>query len=130
MARNLLIKTTLEGAQKITDQFKGIGKSAAEAGTNASGAWRDVNGRLRDANGRFVKLASTTKTVNKNLTAMGKKLIGIGKGLTIGLTLPILAAAGGLIKLGADAQETRSLVETTFGDMTKDVKYWASTSSS
>jgi hypothetical protein len=53
----------------------------------------------------------------------------VGKVLTVGVTLPIIAAGAAAVKMGIDVAESQSLVETSFKESTAAVKEWSETTS-
>jgi len=67
----------------------------------------------------------------QSLAAVGEKvgqaMQKAGQMMTIGLTLPILAAGAAGIKMASDLEETKSKVGVIFGDMSKDMLDWAET---
>jgi TP901 family phage tail tape measure protein len=58
------------------------------------------------------------------LRGLGDKLQSTGKNLTIGVTLPLLAAGAGMVKLASDAEETGSKFDAVFGDLTDSTRDW------
>lgn len=97
-------------------------------------------------------VSKSLKTINKNLAAFDGKLKGagvqlddfkkrteniqklssgiksFGEKLTVGVTLPVVAAGGAMIKLASDMQETMNKVEVSFGKSTQTVLNWSKTS--
>lgn len=70
---------------------------------------------------------SKLNKVNKSITAAGKKMTSIGKGLSVGLTAPILAAAGSALALanrvGQVADRLLDLEQIT-GISTDSIQEW------
>jgi hypothetical protein len=60
---------------------------------------------------------SKLSQVNKSLDKAGKKMVSIGKGLSLGLTLPIIAMGVASVKAASDAEETFSKFDTVFRDV-------------
>tara|TARA_R110000823_G_scaffold70449_7_gene162474 strand:+ start:777 stop:2876 length:2100 start_codon:yes stop_codon:yes gene_type:complete len=60
---------------------------------------------------------SKLNQVNKSLDKAGKKMVSIGKGLSLGLTLPIIAMGVASVKAASDAEETFSKFDTVFRDV-------------
>ena len=56
---------------------------------------------------------------------VGSALKSAGQALTLGVTLPIVAAGGAAIKMASDLEETKSKVKVIFGDMSGDMLNWA-----
>ncbi len=75
--------------------------------------------------------AKTAESQLQRLAATGQKiggaLQGIGNSMTLGLTLPIVAAGGAAIKLASDLEETRNKVRVIFGDMSDEMLSWSDT---
>lgn len=60
------------------------------------------------------KAESFAKRAQKSFDKVGKGLSSIGRGLTVGLTLPLAAAGAGFIKLASDAEETQQKFDVVF----------------
>lgn len=75
-----------------------------------------------------IKVTADTKEANSNLKQLektGESLGKIGKGLTIGLTTPILAFGAASVKAADSLRQTQRKTQVIFGNMTKDVQAWA-----
>lgn len=84
-----------------------------------------------DASGvvRGVKSAtSNLQLLQQAGEKVGGALSNIGNKLTIGVTLPLLAAGAASIKYASDLNETKTKVEVIFGDMSKSILEWSETS--
>lgn len=64
----------------------------------------------------------------ENISKLGNKIKDIGKGLTVGVTLPVIAAGGAMVKLASDMEETINKVDVSFGKSSDTVKEWAKSS--
>lgn len=64
----------------------------------------------------------------ENLEKLGNKIKSVGQGMTVGLTLPIIAAGGAMVKLASDMEETLNKVDVSFGNNSQTVKDWAKSS--
>lgn len=73
---------------------------------------------LDKASKQFNTIAGKFNKFGDNLTKAGKKM-------SIGVTLPLLAVGGGLLKLASDAEETQSKFEAVFKEQAKDAEKWA-----
>jgi len=62
-------------------------------------------------------LDKNVEKVNKRLEAGARVASRVGRGLTLGLTLPIAAAAGAAIKFASDAEETKNKFNELFGSL-------------
>ena len=49
----------------------------------------------------------------------------VGNGLTLGVTLPLLAVGTASIKMASDLEETQNKVQVIFGDMSADIFKWS-----
>jgi hypothetical protein len=68
------------------------------------------------------------KQAAKEFKSTGNELTSIGKNMTMGITAPIMAAAGASVKLASDLEETMNKVNVVFGDSADTVKSWAKSS--
>lgn len=82
------------------------------------------NRKLREIEHSAEKAAKKTEYISK----FGQKIKSIGQGLTVGVTLPIIAAGGAMVKLASDMEETINKVDVSFGNNSDRVKEWAKTS--
>ena len=60
-----------------------------------------------------------------NMQKVGKRMQGIGKNLTIGLTAPLAAFGYKATQAAIDAEEMESAFNVVFGNMSNDVRKWA-----
>ncbi len=79
-----------------------------------------------------VELGLVSQGFRKGLAAAGKSLnsfaarVGsIGRKITLGITLPIVAVSVGLFKLGADAVESESLFQVSMKGMADSAREWS-----
>ncbi len=66
--------------------------------------------------------------LSDKLGQIGHKMQSVGKTMTVGMTLPIIAGAGFAIKAASDLNETINKVDVAFKDQAEGVKKWAQTS--
>lgn len=64
----------------------------------------------------------------ESMKKIGGSIAGVGKKMTVGLTVPILAAATASIKLASDYEESLNKVDVAFKDNASEVKAWSKTS--
>ena len=100
----------------MTDEAKL--KILIEAHNKAKQAFDEVNRHVDDAEKKFGSLS-------ERLDKMGAKMKDVGSKMTVGLTLPIVAAAGVSIKAFSNLQETINKVDVSFGDQSATIKAWA-----
>ena len=77
--------------------------------------------------GTQIQLADFQKRT-ENIQKLGQGIKSFGEKWTVGVTLPIVAAGGAMIKLASDMQETMNKVEVSFGKSTQTVLDWSKTS--
>ena len=68
------------------------------------------------------------KKQTENIAKIGNKVKSVGQGMTVGLTLPIVAMGGAMVKAASDMEETLNKVDVSFGRNSETVKEWAKTS--
>jgi hypothetical protein len=68
------------------------------------------------------------ETVSNKLDQASKKFTDVGKTLSFSLTAPIVALAGGTIKLASDFEETLNKINVSFGDNAEEIIKWSKTS--
>lgn len=80
-----------------------------------------VLGDVKDAERALASLQGKAeeveRTVGQKLKAVGDKMSSIGRGLTTGVTLPILAAGGASLKLAANQEAAEAKLRSTFDSM-------------
>lgn len=64
----------------------------------------------------------------ENIAKLGNKIKSIGQGMTVGITLPVIAAGGAMVKMASDMDETLNKVDVSFGSSSQVVKDWAKNS--
>jgi hypothetical protein len=92
---------------------------------NAKKALEELEGKV---DGLDSGLSTKSNSVNKSLTKIADGMTKTGKKLTLGLTVPLLAAGTASVKLASDLQETMGKVDVTFGQNADRVEEWAAAS--
>jgi hypothetical protein len=80
-----------------------------------------------DSSGVTIGVGNATKSLGSLADIgmrVGASMQQVGQSMTIGLTLPILAAGAASIKAASDLEETRNKVKVVFGDMSDDMLKW------
>ncbi len=98
---------------EVTKSLKTINKNLAA-----------FDGKLKGAGVQLDDFKKRTENIQK----LGSGIKSFGEKLTGGITLPVVAAGGAMIKLASDMQETMNKVEVSFGKSTQTVLDWSKTS--
>jgi hypothetical protein len=80
-----------------------------------------------DIIGDASKLNKALNTASGKLQSFGSKVSGVGKRLSIGLSLPLGIAGGAAIKMASDFEESMNKVDVAFGKSSGEVKKFAKT---
>ena len=72
-----------------------------------------------------VTLGLDDKNFTTKMQTVGKSMTSFGTKATLGITLPIIGAGLALAKLGIDAGETMSKVNTVFAENTEEIQKWS-----
>lgn len=79
---------------------------------------------LKSAEGR---VTSSAKTMGQKVSAFGKQASVTGRRMTVGLTAPIVALGGVMVKAASDLDESMNKVTVVFGESADEIKAWAKT---
>lgn len=103
---------TVDG-NRVKQDFKNIEK---QADTSANGIINSFSKSMNKVQEKFSGL-------NKLADGLGS----LGKGLTVGLTIPIVGLGTAATNLASDFNESLNKVGVAFGDNAKDVEQWSKT---
>lgn len=67
-------------------------------------------------------MSPALKTAAGNLQAAGAKMTAVGKGLTLGVTLPLAAVGAASVKMASDAEEAANKFDVVMGDSSDSVR--------
>jgi hypothetical protein len=104
------------GLNEVEQELEEVGEAGDEA---ASGA--------NNASGALGKLRNRAEGARDRLSSMGRSMKRVGRQATLGVTLPLGAAAAKSLQLASNAEEMQSKMSVVFGDLQGDVEEWAST---
>ena len=76
----------------------------------------------------FSELSTKIADMGTKMQNIGQSMTAIGTKLTMGVTMPIVAAGTAAVKLGSDLNESANKVDVVFGSMSQSVKDFAATS--
>lgn len=83
--------------------------------------YTQFSSNLKTAIGEATSLSGKfSDTLGKGLTTVGNQIAGVGKAMTIGLTVPIGTAAASAVKFGADFDKSMSNVAAVSGATTEE----------
>ena len=88
----------------------------------------DANAFISTMDQAQKKSQAWSDSVSKNMKEVGGNITNFGKGMTTFVTLPILAAGAGALKMASDLEETKNKVNVVFGSMSADVMEWSNDS--
>lgn len=116
------ISSKLDGITKATNTFnKKVDKSQdslkkwATSFTTPARQLENLNGKLKGASVALEHYKSKYEQIGK----LGDKIKGIGQGLTVGLTLPIVGLGGAMVKSAADMEAMQQQLSTMLGSEMK-----------
>ena len=102
-----------------TDGLEEANKSLGDFNTKLKASGEAANDAQRKG---FTKLNRALEDTSRKLSSTGTRMISFGKSAAIGITLPLVAAGGMLVKMAADAVESENLFEVAMGDMADDAR--------
>jgi hypothetical protein len=91
-----------------------LGSAYGKVGLDASG----VKNGVATATGGL-------KDLQKTGIAVGRALQDVGRAMTIGVSLPLIALGGASVKLASDLEESKNKVAVVFGEMSDSVLEWS-----
>ena len=119
--------------QKVTVCKDALEAAKKEFGENSA----QVQKWQKELNYAEAAVTKTEKAVRQNSEAMkrfsadlktaGSRLDSMGNKLTVGLTVPLVAAGAASVNYASDTQEAINKVEVAFGEAAESVKNWSDT---
>lgn len=88
---------------------------------------KNTNTEIDRQSSFWTKLSKSAEETGNKLKATGEKMVGVGKTLSMALTVPLLAAGGASVKLASDLNESLNKVDVAFGKNAKKVEDWSNT---
>jgi len=73
------------------------------------------------------QFSTEMQTVLRDLKSVGKDMQNIGSALSVGVTLPILAAGSASVKMASDFEESLNKVDVSFGNSSTSIRDFAKT---
>ena len=67
------------------------------------------------------EFSSGLEKASKKLSAIGSSMSRVGDSMTLGVTLPLVAAGAAAVKFASDLEETKNKTQVVFGDMSQEV---------
>ncbi len=121
-------KKKLEKAKTATgNNTKAIENNTASLAI-AKSKLEQTKAELKKVSKELEKHKTILKKSAQEWDDLGKKAQGLGKKMTFGVTLPIIAAASASFKLGASMQSTMGKVDVVFGKNSDAIKRWSENS--
>jgi phage-related protein len=124
------LKEAAKAEKQIDDNLK---KAAASSSTltssinNTATSAKGAASQTSKIDNNLKNAANSGKDLNKRLDDSFKKASSIGKGLTLGVTVPLLGAAAASFKFASDFNESLNKVEVSFGNNADSIKEWSKT---
>lgn len=82
----------------------------------------DYSNKLNEAK---TLAATRAREISASMQSIGRSMSTIGQGMTMGLTLPLLALGTAAVKFASDLDETRNKASVVFGDLAQEVLDWS-----
>lgn len=80
--------------------------------------------QLTAALGRVTRNAAATNTALQKMTKTGADMTRVGRSMTLGVTLPVVAAGAAAVKLSTDFEESMTHIQSLVGVSKKQVSQW------
>jgi len=117
-------KSAVAAARAELDKLK-AGKAGKEEIEAAAASLKKLEANANTAATAVRNAETQIQQLRQAGMALGQGMQNVGNMLTVGVTLPLLAAGGAAIKLASDLNESKSLTGVIFSDMSKDILKWA-----
>lgn len=74
---------------------------------------------------KWLSASKTLDNTSQKMKTIGTNMSKVGNGLTLGITLPLLAIGTASTKMAMDAVESENLFEVSMGSMAKNTRVWS-----
>ena len=78
--------------------------------------------------GNFSALQMKMADIGQSMQNIGSKMVGVGRNLSMSITVPLVAAGTAAVNLASNMEESSSKVDVVFGNMAESVKEFTDTS--
>jgi len=85
----------------------------------------DLTKLKKGLNEAKLETEKTAKTMGDKLTSLGGSMSKLGKGLTLGVTVPIIGVGAAVTKMAMDAEESENLFTVSMGNMADSARKWS-----
>lgn len=116
----------MERSEESMQDFSDTAGSAKGPANDAARSIDKVGDEADESSSQVSSLSKKLGAAKGKMKGMGQAAMGAGKTLSMGVTMPILAAGGASLKAASDVEEMQAKMQTVFKDSTQDIKDWAS----
>ena len=116
------LKEISKNAEKTSDSMRIAQKHAKKLQETYS---HGLTGALRRLDAKLSISQAATERFSKrfeHINQLGQKIKSVGQGITVGVTLPVVAAGSEMVKAAADMQSMQQQLSTMLGDEAKGAK--------
>jgi len=117
-----LSQNTLVSNSRAMDNYSTRMNNAQTSANNLERQINETNAEIETQSSKWTKAGTAMVDAGDKMKKAGKATTAVGKNLTMGVTLPIVAAGAAAMKLGMDFDSAMSTVQATSGASTKELK--------